>query len=188
MFDELGLPDDALIVDVGANIGYQSVLYALARPNARIIALEPSRTSFGYLVQNTASFPVFPLNVGAGHEPGFVTLGMPTPEQFPRVVLNPDTTGLMRVGGLAPPAETAVMVRLDDLLAGLTPDFIKIDVEAYEKPVLEGAVEILESASPLVQIETGLPGASDAGELLATFKNRRLRQSPDDETDWVYGP
>ena len=44
---------------------------------------------------------------------------------------------------------------LDDLLAGIDVDFIKIDIEGGELDMLQGAVSILERARPIVSFECG---------------------------------
>lgn len=49
--------DVTTILDIGANVGYASIYFAHAFPNACIIALEPERSNFQLLVRNTMNHP-----------------------------------------------------------------------------------------------------------------------------------
>ncbi len=198
MFDELGIPDDPLIVDVAAHTGHRSVVYALARPDATIIALEPDPDNFGQLVANTAGFAVSPLNVGAGAEIRFTTpvssspSSIPesrtlTPDQFSRVV-DDRQHRVHGSGGVARPTKHTVVVALDDLLRGEPPVFINVGTEDSAMTVLSGATEILKSVSPAVQIRTGSTGAGEVGDHLTKFNYKWLQQAPGDGANWVYGP
>jgi hypothetical protein len=53
----------------------------------------------------------------------------------------------------------ALVRRLDAVLPGIRPHFIKIDVEGAELEVLEGAIGTLKRAKPIVAFEHGLGGA-----------------------------
>jgi len=72
--------------------------------------------------------------------------------------------------------------RLDDF--GLTNvDFIKIDVEGFEKRVLLGAKDLISATGPLIVIEQNhvmLPGASrfDARDLLETWGYKQVATCP----------
>lgn len=44
------------IVDCGANIGLSAVYYAHTFPNAKIIAIEPDKKNFNFLLKNTAPY------------------------------------------------------------------------------------------------------------------------------------
>lgn len=44
------------IIDLGANVGYSAVWFALAYPEARIIAVEPDEENFGIAQENLSSF------------------------------------------------------------------------------------------------------------------------------------
>lgn len=53
----LSLPDDAVVFDVGANIGMFSLFAATRWPGARIFAFEPAREVFDALRRNVAHLP-----------------------------------------------------------------------------------------------------------------------------------
>jgi len=63
------------IVDAGAYIGTSAIALATAFPEARIVALEPSRQNFALLKQNTARYPnVIALNKALGAREGAMML------------------------------------------------------------------------------------------------------------------
>jgi FkbM family methyltransferase len=49
-------PAPTVIVDAGANVGFASVFFANAYPNARIIAIEPETANFQLLKKNSAPY------------------------------------------------------------------------------------------------------------------------------------
>jgi len=46
-----------VIVDVGANVGCTSLMFAGLYPNAQVVAIEPAAEPFGYLTRNTGHLP-----------------------------------------------------------------------------------------------------------------------------------
>jgi FkbM family methyltransferase len=53
-YDSQVLPDNAqFIVDLGANVGYATVFFALKYPQAQILAIEPDSENFASLTKNT---------------------------------------------------------------------------------------------------------------------------------------
>jgi hypothetical protein len=71
-------------------------------------------------------------------------------------------------------------VRLDDYLAerGITPDFVKIDVESAEIYVLRGMENLLATTRPAVSVETGdyaWTGAGDTRECIRFLLDRGYR-------------
>ena len=55
-----------LIVDIGANLGYFSYFARQLFSNAKIIALEPTPETYGYLQQNIAKFNIETIQKGIG--------------------------------------------------------------------------------------------------------------------------
>lgn len=133
-----------LFVDVGANIGSYTVL-ASAVCGAETIAIEPDPITMGWLKKNIAANniaeTVTTVEAAVGREAGEVnfTVGLDTVNQVAGA--GHQNTRKVRV------------VCLDDLLAGRSPAFIKLDVEGYEAEVIGGAVEALKNPS-LLAIET----------------------------------
>ena len=129
-------------LDVGANVGYFSLLAASrVGPSGRVIAVEPSPVAYAALVQtigdNALSIEAYP--IGFGDTPGTCTLYFP-PESFH----NHSPTMVDHDG-----AGTAVhvqVVRLDDFLDERrvdAVDLMKIDVEGFEPRVFTGAERAL---------------------------------------------
>lgn len=148
------------VVDIGANIGYFTMLSAsLVGPSGSVLAIEPNPESVKVLEasRRANSFDqVTVLQVAAGRAPGLL-------------VLNPSYSNAMTS---APPDEVSALMRsitvpsfrLDDLIPrDRTIDFVKIDVEGAEYNALLGASEMLKRCHPTVVSEFSpdmMPGIS----------------------------
>jgi FkbM family methyltransferase len=124
-------PDD-LFVDVGANVGSYTVL-ACAAKGAKGICFEPVPSTFARLMDNlrinNLSERVEARNIGLSDREGEL-----------RFTCTEDTTNHIVAGDeAAPDAVTVKVSPLDAILAGNVPSLLKIDVEGFETPVLEGA-------------------------------------------------
>ena len=138
-------PRFATAVDIGAHVGAVSVY--LARKFERVVAIEAVPTTFDFLRQNTLELAnVTALNIAAGSSPGEVYLShYPKHGQLSHVAPTTDVPKTQRVGPI--PVCTIDSLDLPDV------SFIKIDVEGYEMPVLEGARITLERDRPMVLVE-----------------------------------
>ena len=121
------------VVDVGANIG-DTVLAAAMRVGSggRVIGIEPHPRTFKYLQDNVAlnrAANVETINAAAGAAAGTVRFSDDRRDDMNHVN-----------GG---PLEVRV-ARLDELVSGgAEVALLKVDVEGYEKFVLEGATDLL---------------------------------------------
>lgn len=121
-----------VVVDVGANIGAQTLLASsLAGNRGRVIAIEPHPKTFQYLCENIAlnRFQnIEPINVAVDEAEGTVV--------FSNQLL--DTSNhVVSTHGLPVPART-----LDNILSSYAfdhLDFLKLDIEGYEIKALRGA-------------------------------------------------
>ncbi|TJW06555.1 MAG: FkbM family methyltransferase [Mesorhizobium sp.] len=143
------LDKDAVIIDVGANIGITTIIGAACVPHGRVISLEPSPRAFTCLravaVENNL-LNCAALNVAASAEPGTVSF-----------VESPFLAGSY-IGGATRDAKTTDVsaITLDSLIDShdLTRvDLIKIDVEGFELDVLQGATDIIERFNPVFVME-----------------------------------
>ncbi len=139
-----------IVVDVGANIGYNT-LYAAqcVGPNGRVYAIEPAQDNLALLYANLFANPltnvwVLPYAAG-GHralKPFFLrgevsAVNSLFPDSFYATV-----TETVEV----------LMAPLDDLIP-VTPDLVKIDVEGAELEVLQGMARIIDAPTLRLIVE-----------------------------------
>ncbi len=132
-------PED-LLVDIGANVGSYTVL-ACGAKGARGICFEPVPATFARLSDNVLinnlSSRVTALNMGISDVDG----------ELPFSVSEGATNHVIARGEMARGAINVPVRRLDSVLTGESPSFLKIDVEGFETPVLDGAGETLSNPS-----------------------------------------
>jgi len=143
--------DGTEILDIGANIGYNSLMFSDYGP---VYAFEPL---FHKVVQLNAE------NNNLKHKMYSVPIALSNKDEivnmyFPNCVEN---TGLRNYGGSSMytfqgtdyTTETKVVTKkLDDIYTGST-SFIKIDVEGHEMQVLKGAENTIKKFMPTILIE-----------------------------------
>jgi FkbM family methyltransferase len=138
-----GVPDRALVVDVGANIGNHTVFFA-AVLGAQVLAVEPNPAALSTLQANIA------LNrLEARVEVHAVALGA-SDSQGSMVDVDPLNLGRAQV---RPGAGDVRIRRLDDLVGDRHVHLMKIDVEGMEAAVLQGAIATLSRCAPLLLVE-----------------------------------
>lgn len=129
------------IIDVGANIGYFSLLIAKANPNRRVIAIEPGGSTFSTLNSNVMRnhLRVECLQLAVASEDGTVQFEMKEKARANSSITR-DSAGV------------AVMARqLDTIVRELAISriaLLKIDTEGYEVDVLKGAMNTLKRVRP----------------------------------------
>lgn len=131
---------DWIIFDVGANIGYYSILFARLAPKGRVYAFEPTATT-DLLQRNLAHHRltnVETLRIALGAASG---------------VMEED---IYRIWGHAPERMKYDFATLDDMAGRLgleRLDCIKIDVDSFDFDVLRGARDTLERFNPWIAVE-----------------------------------
>ncbi len=143
------------VIDVGSNIGITAVLAGRLVYPGSVLALEPVRETFDYLVSNvegSGSTNVRCLNVAAASAPGHVNLVSRPGHSFAAFVGYAEV--LDRYAGYA--EEDVAALTLDQLVEDeklSRVDFIKIDVEGFELEVLRGSRLVLQRFQPTVFLE-----------------------------------
>jgi len=140
------LPEEPLVIDVGANIGQFVNAAKLFFPRARVVCFEPDPETFLDLRRNTAGLPRVEVhNVGLGERDETIT--------YYRQKLSA-MSSFSRGADLVADRRGAIalrVVRLDDLVDRSTcPDLVKVDVEGFERKVLEGGWETIKRSRYLL--------------------------------------
>jgi FkbM family methyltransferase len=128
------------VVDVGSNLGLYTVLLSrLVGPAGRVLAFEPDPGLFALLEQNCLRNSC--ANVSANN----AALGRRR-DRLPlcRLLVNSGDNHLGSGGGRLFRRDVEVdVVPLDEIASGPAPDWVKIDVQGWELPVLQGMARLL---------------------------------------------
>lgn len=169
------LPDNAIIIDGGTNIGFFTIPVAqrTRNRNIKIIGFEPQRQMFqalgGSLVLNGYDH-VFLHNCGLGSEPGRAQLPLidySAPQDF-------GTVQISEVSNLK--EESWMRDRLVDVISidSMTLprlDFLKLDIEGYEIPALIGGLQTIARHRPWMWIEYFISGHEPITSTLAFIRD-----------------
>ena len=140
------------IADVGANTGVFALAAQALRPQAKVLAVEPSSAVYTKLQRNIAlnRFPIVAVACAASDKTGSAPFYEPSGQSY--------TASLEKAmnEAWATVAVTVPVARLDDVLArvGFSQlDAIKLDVEMHEPAALRGMRATLEKHRPTMLIE-----------------------------------
>ena len=132
------LREEDCFIDVGANVGVYTILASKAK-GARTVAFEPIPSTYLHLMKNIAlneiSSRVKAYNVGIGAQNATIRF-----TSYLDSVNHVISEGEMCRETLAVP-----IVRLDSIISPTKSCLIKIDVEGYERNVLEGAKGLIDN-------------------------------------------
>lgn len=135
------------IVEIGANIGYYALIEAkLIRGQGYIYAFEPSPYNLNLLKRNTDlnnyhNVEIYPKAVGAmkGREKFFIA----SRSNLSGFIKREDMSDMY--GEKGKDSIDVEIVKLDDFLKDKKVDFIRMDIEGYEKEALKGLETTLNS-------------------------------------------
>jgi FkbM family methyltransferase len=138
------IPQNGIFIDVGANIGAITVSIAKQRPDVHIIAIEASPRVFEYLSKN----------VEINNCENVTILNKAIAEEDDKNVSFFSPEELFGKGSLSPvftdKAEMVQTITLDSVYKRSTfsnIDFIKVDVEGFEKMIFLSGAELLSSGN-----------------------------------------
>lgn len=138
------LPRDAVVVDIGGNIGLTALILSALLPDGHVHVFEALPENAAFLRRNIAENGIRNVTVNSvalGRQPGSVQMGAAGAGSH------------VQSGGQG---VEVPMTTLDRYVAeaGLARlDFIKMDVEGFEPPVLDGAAATIERFRPPVFME-----------------------------------
>ncbi len=169
------LPQGAVFLDVGANIGLYGVpAGAAVGPRGAVICFEANPRTYRYLIRNLARnrrANVMAENLAVGAETGEI-----------RIATGARNAGEVHVATETEEGEVVPMVSLDAYCAehGIDRvDYIKIDVEGFESAVLSGARRVIaDNPDILVQTEyepAHLARYGDPGALVRLLRGQGLK-------------
>jgi FkbM family methyltransferase len=168
----------SVAIDAGASLGEWTIPFARAvGPAGRVIAIEPAPRSAAALASTLAANALRQAEIvrcALGDHDGTVEFAVPV------VTSARSDTGTARIGpGCAGyDALQVTLSRLDSVAAERSLarlDLVKIDVEGYERSVLDGAAGILERYRPVIVIETGHEDVADRPAIYARLHALRYR-------------
>lgn len=151
-----------VVVDVGANIGYYTILLAdKVGKNGKVYAFEPDITNFDILVKNIKENKlenVVAVNAAVGRKSEKKILYKSEEnlgdhklyDQNPPV---DKSTSSLKKGGSLRTKEEVKIIKLDDYLADVKVDLMKIDTQGWEPEVIGGAMKIIKRDKPIMFLE-----------------------------------
>lgn len=170
------VPSGSLIIDVGANVGYLSGLFAQwMGASGRVLSVEPIPATYdalSYSMRKLFSSSVTTIQSCVSDREGEVAMHVPEYAEGganyyeSRIV---DANASAASNPITVPATT-----LDALIGARNPAFIKIDVEGHELAVIKGGAEFLSKHHPPLLIEVaGDPDEKDsnAAELFGLLES-----------------
>ena len=148
------LPEDSVFYDIGAHLGFYSILVDDLLDNKEIHAFEPAPNTFKYLEKNLPDFKNIFLNQTAlsnkeGSKEFFIF------KNFGLSVGNRFDISLCPSLNFSNFEEIKVKtITLDKYcFYHSLPTFLKVDVEGSEGYVIEGGIKTLKEANPIIAIE-----------------------------------
>ena len=155
------------ILDIGANIGYNTLLFSDYGP---VHSFEPvyhqivNKNCQSNSLNHKVS--VYPCALSDKQE--LKEIFLPPRERVSNTYTNYGGTSFHHEGDMKGRSLFVDCTRLDDVYTG-TPSIIKIDVEGHELKVLEGARETLEKHKPSILVEL-LPHVEDSKHVRTLLK------------------
>jgi len=142
---------DAVVFDIGANIGWVSMIVARNFPDAKVSSFEPIPKTYRYLAANVRENGI--ANIDA------YNFGFSDEEKDLSFYYYPQGSGNASIRDLSGSAEVEKVTCRVSTLDRFTekndiyPDFIKCDVEGAELFVFKGGIDTIKKSTPIVYTE-----------------------------------
>jgi len=135
-----------VVIDVGANIGYYTVLLAdKVGKTGKVYAFEPDIINFEILKKNIEANNlknVEIINAAVGSKAGKLKLHK-----------SKENLGDHKLYGDDKETEEVKIIKIDDFLKNIKIDLMKIDTQGWEPEVIEGAKKIISKNKPIMFLE-----------------------------------
>ena len=144
--------DDAIALDIGANIGVTSVSMARLFKSGTVYSFEPSKSNYEFCCQNLKLNGItncFPYQIAIGNEEGEVDFLHTDFGAGSHVVTNATLSKKYGTYKVRINSIDNILKELDSREIKIDQvDFIKIDVEGFELSVINGMEETIEKYNP----------------------------------------
>jgi len=168
-----------VVVDVGANIGYYTVLLAdKVGKNGKVYAFEPDKINFEILIKNISENNlenVVAVNAAVGSKSETKILYRSEENLGDHKLFKPTLPSLKKGGKTEiiskKDSEIVKIIKLDDYLENIKIDLMKIDTQGWEPEVIDGAKKLIEKNKPIIFLEY-----SPASYKLAKLNGERMME------------
>lgn len=159
-------------IDIGANVGIHSLTAATANPNIEIFSFEPESSNFKHFIDNMGLNEfrnIRPFKMGLGNFNGITILNINEGWNKGRHSLKVDFDG---AGGKL----TIPVRQLDTLAENINSKqlLFKIDVEGFEKEVIQGAHQLLQQTTKavlIIELVTEINGKETCHEIVKNLQS-----------------
>ena len=166
------IPDNSVVLDVGANIGNHTLYWAIKRNAQKVYSFEPVHDTFKILKKNIE------LN-DLKDKVSLFEIGLSDERTNAKItVFNPSNIGATHIGK----CEVGDMQidKLDNIEIKEKVDFVKIDVEGHEHFVLRGGAEFFKKQKPAIFIESFDEQYPETARILDIYGYKLEKTFPDD--------
>ena len=198
-FSEL-IPEDAIVLDIGAHVGGFSIIFGSCVPKGKVLAFEPNPKTYEVLVQNSKNNPsynIIPYNHAATQETKSYTFYYSDPEVYGNGMNGGNFDAIDRKDEVkqfhSTPVEVSGVNVYNFLLENYKDEldkikFIKTDTEGFDKEVLKTLAPLINRNKPVLMVEAfiGLTKdeIKDYYDVLKSFEYEIFDVSPlDNKTD-----
>jgi FkbM family methyltransferase len=157
---------DALI-DIGANIGYFSIIAHISQIE-NIIAIEPVPQTFDVLRKNTKKRKIRTLNIAISNKTGKIKMYIP--DKFNLAIPIPSEINGKRLKNIVTVEAKSIEEIMQQENLESSKVILRMDIEGYEKKVIDALPDNIYAL--IFEFHIPILGAKKSKELLYTLKNK----------------